>query len=554
MPFSGPVTVLAQQAGFVAGLPFAGSSAGVVAALAYAGTGGLVVVGPGDLTVTDLWTIPTKCELRLGGGTYTFSGASGISIGLFSILRGKGYGMTSLKPDATFSSSALIVNTDTTGGQQAAFVYSLEINGNKSVATCGKGIYFKGIGQPSVIRDCVIFNVSGVGIYLEGISSNAGSGCSLDNIWVNASNDHNIVLTGKFGAYTMSRVSTESVAAGKAGLFIDGTASDTVQGAVWLKDFHVEVLPSTAIGVLISSAHDITIDNIRYFGSGGTGDLIKITGLAADSYNILIRGAYDRFNALANTVNDVTNSVTLQNQVPLYYVANPRFQGNVTVTGTTDITGNLTARGASNQFGTAGTTHVTQFGQGASGTDGADVIVRAGNSGTTKARSILQRNGQSDLLLIIDGTTELVQFRHALQFGTTAGAQSAYMTTAGKLRLGTSGTPVGGLELGNAGDLVLTVSALTDAATIATDASLGNVFTVTLGGNRTMGAPTNPHTGCKIVYIITQDGTGGRTLAWNAAFKTSWSDAGNTLNKVSTITFVYNGTNWIQVGAQSIYI
>lgn len=62
-------------------------------------------------------------------------------------------------------------------------------------------------------------------------------------------------------------------------------------------------------------------------------------------------------------------------------------------------------------------------------------------------------------------------------------------------------------------------AALTDAATIATDASLGNVFTVTLGGNRTLGAPTNLAAGATYIWIITQDGTGSRTLSYNSVFK-----------------------------------
>lgn len=61
--------------------------------------------------------------------------------------------------------------------------------------------------------------------------------------------------------------------------------------------------------------------------------------------------------------------------------------------------------------------------------------------------------------------------------------------------------------------------ALTDAATIATDASLGNVFTVTLGGNRTLGAPTNLADGATYIWRITQDGTGSRTLAFASVFK-----------------------------------
>lgn len=95
---------------------------------------------------------------------------------------------------------------------------------------------------------------------------------------------------------------------------------------------------------------------------------------------------------------------------------------------------------------------------------------------------------------------------------------------------------------------------LTDAATIAVDASAGNIFVVTLGGNRTMGAPTNPTRGQTITFEIVQDGTGGRTLAWNAAFKQVWSDTGNTLGKRSTISFFYNTTNWVQVAAQGPYV
>jgi hypothetical protein len=95
-------------------------------------------------------------------------------------------------------------------------------------------------------------------------------------------------------------------------------------------------------------------------------------------------------------------------------------------------------------------------------------------------------------------------------------------------------------------------SALTDAATIAVDASLSNVFTVTLGGNRTLGAPTNPKDGQSITIFITQDGTGSRTLAYHA----DWLFAGGvdptlttTAAAVDVLTGVYNGatTKWYAV-------
>ena len=63
------------------------------------------------------------------------------------------------------------------------------------------------------------------------------------------------------------------------------------------------------------------------------------------------------------------------------------------------------------------------------------------------------------------------------------------------------------------------VVALTDGATITPDFSLGNNFSVTLGGNRTLANPTNLTAGQHGVIVITQDGTGSRTLAYGSNFK-----------------------------------
>lgn len=60
---------------------------------------------------------------------------------------------------------------------------------------------------------------------------------------------------------------------------------------------------------------------------------------------------------------------------------------------------------------------------------------------------------------------------------------------------------------------------LTDAATIATDASLGNLMRVTLGGNRTLGNPTNAVDGQLVTWMVKQDGTGSRTLTMDTKFR-----------------------------------
>lgn len=53
---------------------------------------------------------------------------------------------------------------------------------------------------------------------------------------------------------------------------------------------------------------------------------------------------------------------------------------------------------------------------------------------------------------------------------------------------------------------------LTDAATVATDASRSNHFRVTLTANRTLGAPTNPTDGQRCVWEFIQDGGGTNTI------------------------------------------
>lgn len=88
--------------------------------------------------------------------------------------------------------------------------------------------------------------------------------------------------------------------------------------------------------------------------------------------------------------------------------------------------------------------------------------------------------------------------------------------------------------------------ALTDAATIATDCSQSNVFTVTLGGNRTLGAPTNMLSGATYIWRFTQDGTGSRALTYNAVFK--WPSGiaptlTTTAGAIDIITGLSNGTN-----------
>lgn len=87
-----------------------------------------------------------------------------------------------------------------------------------------------------------------------------------------------------------------------------------------------------------------------------------------------------------------------------------------------------------------------------------------------------------------------------------------------------------------------------DAATINVDAGLGDTVVVgALAGNRTIAAPTNLTVGQNLTYCFTQDGTGGRTLTWNAIFKKA-ADGAGTSNQRGVTSFTYDGTNLVQRG------
>jgi hypothetical protein len=104
---------------------------------------------------------------------------------------------------------------------------------------------------------------------------------------------------------------------------------------------------------------------------------------------------------------------------------------------------------------------------------------------------------------------------------------------------------------------------LTDDVTIATDASLGGVFRVTLAGNRTLGAPTNPTPGQKAVWRLKQDATGSRTITLTTGaggFRLGLEISAITLstaaNTVDYIGAIYDVTDdrWDVVGLARGYV
>jgi len=65
-------------------------------------------------------------------------------------------------------------------------------------------------------------------------------------------------------------------------------------------------------------------------------------------------------------------------------------------------------------------------------------------------------------------------------------------------------------------------TALTDAATVTWDFSLGNAASVTLAGNRTLSITNMPNNSSGILFL-TQDATGSRTLSVTGKKESGWA-------------------------------
>jgi hypothetical protein len=94
---------------------------------------------------------------------------------------------------------------------------------------------------------------------------------------------------------------------------------------------------------------------------------------------------------------------------------------------------------------------------------------------------------------------------------------------------------------------------LTDEATVAWATAANQVVSVTLGGNRALGAATGIVDGAVYILRVIQDGSGSRTLSWNAKYHF----AGGTVPTLTTaaaaqdiFVFLSEGTNMKCVGQQ----
>ena len=92
--------------------------------------------------------------------------------------------------------------------------------------------------------------------------------------------------------------------------------------------------------------------------------------------------------------------------------------------------------------------------------------------------------------------------------------------TADKHFVGVSASTPGGIVIGTNARAYNPITVLTSvSACITVNFAVGNNFVVTLGANRTLKAPTNATAGQTGEIYFIQDGTGSRTISFNAVYK-----------------------------------
>ena len=140
-------------------------------------------------------------------------------------------------------------------------------------------------------------------------------------------------------------------------------------------------------------------------------------------------------------------------------------------------------------------------------------------------------------LVICDGTSVFATNTKGLGFGTAASADVGTGTTnvpdvsiadlryvktsvtANTTVRGDFVVEAGSLKVGTSARAYNPITTLTDAASITVDFALGNNFLVTIGGNRTLAAPTNAVAGQTGQIYVIQDSTGSRTLSYNSVYQ-----------------------------------
>ena len=292
-------------------------------------------------------------------------------------------------------------------------------------------------------------------------------------------------------------------------------------------------LTQTLIGTALDISGDIDVDGTTNL------DIVDIDGavnIAADvtiasTNKIIFNDASQFIQGASNAILDIAATDEIELTATLIEVV-----GNATVSGTLGVTGVTTSN--------AGVVvdNIT--------IDGTEIDLSSGDLTVDVAGDIILDAGGGDLLFNV-ATTNIL----AITNSSSDVIIKPVVDAKDIIFQQRDGTSI--LEINDGAYARFTAAAvapeatLTDASTVTINALTQSVSKVTLGGNRTIGLASGGVAGAFISILIIQDGTGSRTVSWNAAYEFA-ADTAPTLTTTANLgdlfVFRYNGAKWLEVG------
>ena len=156
--------------------------------------------------------------------------------------------------------------------------------------------------------------------------------------------------------------------------------------------------------------------------------------------------------------------------------------------------------------------------------------------------------GETLASFLADSTVQL-RYDNSVKLATTSTGIDVTGTTTTDL-LATGNTAITG-SLQVTGQAYGTVVTAADGATITPNFANGNMFSVTIAGNRTLANPTNGQPGQVGSIFVKQDGTGSRTLSfgsnWHfpAASAPTLTTTGNAVDRIDYVVYAANAVHAI---------
>lgn len=256
--------------------------------------------------------------------------ASGISLpnGVHLVGEGPGTACT-IRAANSFSGAALVTNANHNGTQEFAFLEKLTIDGNKGGgATITHLVEYVGIFVNSFIRDCIIQNGSGVGLFIGNDTSGGNAGpIEISNNWVHLNSGDNILVeqsnaSGGMTGLVFRGNATENCGTGNVNFhFINnGTAGGIFgisiqqhhfeQGTA-SSNYHLKFEGTNPIGGVFAQNLELETGDPSGFTAG-----VSLTNVFESIFFCITNP-----NAISTVLVDTTNSATISSpSVPVMYI------------------------------------------------------------------------------------------------------------------------------------------------------------------------------------------------------------------------------------------